>query len=409
MNRLSRGREPVFLQTSTTAAPTPTSTTRPMATPPRHGRSTLVHQHSAPPQLGDTGAAVPALVQLSAQAQLLQPELKAIFEKVQTVEQNFDQCKRELEQSKKELKQREEEMERIHQEHERALEVKKQRLREEVEQAKQNHQSMMCWQKEKLQQEIKAFEELKSEAKDSALAVIGGRDEVVTVEVGGERFRTNLSTLARYPDSNLLQLVVRVLKDYNKEKDKPKHIFIDRDSKHFKLILNFLRQGEEVLRGSSLRGADQHTLHDILCEVRYYQLPELERLIQRQMITLDKPIDLQHLITNERCFSSVRAGTTPAPKYTTTKAILLKEKNLTGITFDRVHFKHSTSFEGSVLARATFKECVFEAAINFTNADLFRASFDHCEGLCLGDRILLYGTNMTGVTFNPPLDNDGEN
>ena len=373
-----------------------------MATPPRHGRTALVHQHSAPPQLGDTGAAIPALVQLSAQAQVLEPELRAVLLKVQKVEQNFDQREKKLEQDR-------EEMQRKQQEHERALEMEKQRLWEEVKQEKQRQNSMMYWQKDKLQQEMKAFEELKSEAKDSALAVIGGRDEVVTVEVGGEKFRTNLSTLARYPDSNLLQLVVQVLKDYNKEKDKPKHIFIDRDSKHFKLILNFLRQGEEVLRGSTLRGADRHTLHDILCEVRYYQLTELERLIQRQMITLDKPIDLQHLITTERCFTSVRAGTTPAPKYTTTKAILLKEKNLTGITFDRVHFKHSTSFEGSVLARATFKECVFEAPINFTRADLYKASFDHCEGLCLGDRILLQGTNMTGVTFNPPLDNDGEN
>ena len=390
------------LQMSTAAVPTLTSTTRPMATPARHVRSTLVHQHSAPPQLGDTGAPVPALVQLSAQAHRLRPELVAVMEKVNEVERHFDQCERDL-------KQQREEMERVHEEHERALETEKQRLWEEVEQEKQKHESMMRWEKEKLQQEIKAFEELKSEARDSALAAIGARDEVLTIEVGGDKFRTSLSTLARHPDSNLLQLAVRVLKDYNKEKDKPKHIFIDRDSKHFKLILNFLRQGEEVLRGSSLRGADRHTLHDILCEARYYQLTELEHLIQRHMITLDKPIDLQHLITTERCFTSVRAGTTPAPKYITTKSILLKEKNLTGITFDRVHFKHSTSFEGSVLAKAKFKECFFEAAINFTNADLYQASFDHCEGVCFGERILLRGANMTGVTFNPPLDNDGEN
>ena len=349
------------------------------------------------PGSGDTGdgtpqGPVPALVQLTSQARLLQPEVVALMKKVQMLERNFDQRERELAQRQEELE-----------ESKREIEMKRERARAEIEIARKTHESAMRFERDHLQQEWKNFEETRAQARRSARAAIEDRDDVLTVEVGGEKFRTTMKTLGSNPDSNLLRLAAEVAGESPpSSRDRHKHIFIDRDSKHFRLILNFLRQGEEVLHGSILRGADRYVLHDILCEVRYYKLSDLERLIQRRVITLDKALDFQHLVTVEHCFASLKTTTTSNFKSMTTKSILLKQKNLTGITFDRVYFKHATSFEGSVLVGAKFRECFFEAAITFVNADLYQASFDHCEGLDF-ERLLFRGANMDRVTFNPPL------
>ena len=350
-------------------------------------------EHTQIPLQQGPGGAVPALVQLTAQARLLQPELVAVMKKVQTVERNFEQRERELVQRQEELE-----------ENRRQVNIERESAQEEIETARKNFESAMRLKQVYLQRERKNFEDTRAEARHAALAAMEGRDEILTVEVGGEKFRTTMSTLGSNPDSNLLQLAAKVVGECTpSNRDRPKHIFIDRDSKHFRLILNFLRQGEEVLRGSILRGADRYVLHDILCEVRYYKLADLERLIQRRVIALDKAMDFQHLVNAEHCFAALRPSTTSNLKYVTTKSILLKEKNLGGIVFDRVYFKHQTSFQGSVLDRATFRECLFEGAVDFTNADLYQASFDHCAGIDF-DRIILHEPNMRGVTFNPPLD-----
>jgi len=339
-----------------------------------------------------SGGPVPALVQLTSQTKLLQPELVAVMQKVQTLEKNFDQRERELAQRQKELE-----------ESKREIEMERKTALAEIENKRKTHESAMQFERDHLQQEWKNFEETRAQARRSARAAIEDRDDVLTVEVGGEKFRTTMRTLGSNPDSNLLRLAAEVAGESPpSSRDRHKHIFIDRDSKHFRLILNFLRQGEEVLHGSILRGADRYVLHDILCEVRYYKLSDLERLIQRRIITLDKALDFQHLVTVEHCFASLKTTTTSNFKSMTTKSILLKQKNLTGITFDRVYFKHATSFEGSVLVGAKFRECFFDAAITFVNADLYQASFDHCEGLDF-ERLLFRGANMDRVTFNPPL------
>lgn len=327
----------------------------------------------------------------SPSARYLLPEVTALMKKINSIEQHFGQKEEKLKQGFEALEKNTKEEERR---------IAEERKREELRMTweRQTHEDRIRWEKENLQREKKEFEKMKERSTATFI-----RQDMVTVDVGGEKFKTELRTLARYPDS-LFPEVVRVAEEH-RPPNKPRcdYIFIDRDGKHFRLVLNFLRQGEEVLRGTYLRNADQHLLHEILCEAKYYKLSALELLVQRQMITLERPQNFSQL-KDSGYFAPIRGGS--GIKYVTTQDILLKQKNLTGVIFEQVHFKHGTSFEGSILTKAVFRRCVFEAAINFSHADLYKATFDHCDGIQLSTLILLHNTNTEEVTFNPPLEEE---
>ena len=269
------------------------------------------------------------------------------------------------------------------------------------------------WEKEELQREKRELENMKSRA----AAINPSSQGRIILDVGGDKFKTELRTLLHHPNS-LFQELVRV---YEAERHRPSHrpqsednvIFIDRDSKHFRLILNFMRQGGEVLRGSALKSADRYMLYDILCEVKYYRLAELERLIQRRVVALDRPLAFDQIASKfqpmKKPSSATKAAGDANPYvFTTSQSIMLKEKNLTGVIFDRVHFQHPTSFERSILQKAEFRGCFFDAAINFTDCDLYGATFDHCKGVLLEEHLLITGACMEKVTFNPPLDDGSD-
>ena len=349
------------------------------------------HPHAGASAVSQQAPLAPFLQ--SEHAKYVYPEIVALVRKVNELDKQFGA-------KDAKLKQDAEALEKHHEEELRSIQAMKEKGEIEIGSQWEIHKYRMKWEKDNLQNEKREFEEMKARS-----AAANFRQEKVTLDVGGTKFKTEVRTLTSNPDSLLHEMAKLSLEAKLPGEDAK--IFIDRDPRHFRLILNFLRQGKEVLLGSDLRGADQRDLHEILCEAKFYKLSDLQQLIERRMVALEKPLQFSDLCpTILMLVPSHGQPHPPKYKHATKQGVQLEKKNLTGIVMERVHFKHPSSFEGSVLIGATFRQCCFDAAINFTNADLHKAKFDHCEGLVLSERFLLTGANMEETIFDPPLDED---
>ncbi len=204
----------------------------------------------------------------------------------------------------------------------------------------------------------------------------------VTLEVGGEKFRTQTATLVKYTDS-IFPKLVKALQERTPDKNN-RTIFIDRDSKHFKFILNYIRQGPSVMKGTTLNSKDvnEYFLTEIIEEIRYYRLPELEQLVQWKQIGRKPSTNLPTLVKEAYLTTQIpiqmQRKTQPF-KYMTTGKDWKKGENLTGLVFERVLFT-KVSFEWCVLTKATFKECAFRGFTAFKNSNLASTTFESCQG-----------------------------
>ena len=320
--------------------------------------------------LGTAGGGGVGLPQLTPGARFVQAECVQLMMKVQELDREFAQKEAALRQAQEEFKRE-----------------------------KETHQTRVQWEKEELKEGRLSFEEMKQA---SAYVADSEKEHLITIDVGGEKFRTDLRTLARHPDS-IFPKVAHITEQHQPpHKPRSDNIFIDRDSKHFRFILNYMRQGEEVMRGTALRNKDKYDLEEMLCETRYYHLHSLKHLLKRHKIRMEtNPLIFSGLVM-DKYFAATNQQTL---KYATTKQIIFKGMNMKDIVFESVHFKHTVSFEGSILEGAKFKQCRFDAAIKFTGADISRVSFDHCIGIS-PDRFEMDGKMAAkcDVTLNPPVD-----
>ena len=261
--------------------------------------------------------------------------------------------------------------------------------------AREIHEQRVTAAKEELAKERRAFEETKSA---SQYAVNEKEAHIVTLNVGGDKFWTDARTLHRQPDSIFPGLVGKL-----DRRRSDTSVFIDRDSKHFRFILNYMRQGEEVFRSTALRGKDALDLEEMICEARYYRLSGFMKLLERHRVRLlqKTPTTFMNLVTNKY----IKTPSLPNLPQETTQQHLFKGMNMAGIQFENVHFKHRVSFQGSILAGAKFKRCRFDAIIDFSDADISNVSFEHCVH-ATPDRFVMDGAaaEKCRVTFNPPVD-----
>ena len=78
-------------------------------------------------------------------------------------------------------------------------------------------------------------------------------DSIITIDVGGQIFKSHISTLTKFPDSALATMF-----NHREEgmapmaKTKEGDYFLDADPLHFREILHYLRYGKIVARDSSL-------------------------------------------------------------------------------------------------------------------------------------------------------------
>ena len=212
-------------------------------------------------------------------------------------------------------------------------------------------------------------------------AVLAENEQAIQIDVGGKLFKTSYKTLCRFPESTLAQLV-------NAKPDLPRSMFIDRDGQHFDFILRYLRSSDEeqIMHTVTRYGAD--TILDILEEAKYYNLRQLVKILKWGLIRYDT----KQGNVFERIDGSLVTKEPPLGE-----VVNLRELNFAGNTFDQVHFKHNTSFQGSVLERSVFSKCKFEASVSFIDADLRRAKFVECEFTL---PILVTGANWKDATLS---------
>ena len=263
------------------------------------------------------------------------------------------------------------------------------------------HQHKITFEREALKQEKEHFQEAQTRGIE-----ISGAQEPVTVEVGGEKFRTELRTLAKCKES-LFPSLVKSLHGHRRDEEgkgrRDPNIFIDRDGRHFRFILNYLRQGKNVMKSSAMKNVDEYTLEEILAEVRYYKIPELESLVLVKKTSL-KRVENFDSIKGNNVFREVRIPSITKIKYSTTQQTTIAERNLTNITFDGVLFKDPVTFENCVMVSARFIKCTFKSVVIFSGVDLRRAKFEHCDGVNLDQGFSFYNTEYSPQDFQvvPP-------
>ncbi|CAL2033837.1 unnamed protein product [Caenorhabditis brenneri] len=93
-------------------------------------------------------------------------------------------------------------------------------------------------------------------------------DNIVKLDIGGTLFKTSRSTLTKFDGFFKTMLETDILIT----KDESGAIFIDRDPKYFRLILNFMRDGQVKLPES------QREVEELCVEAEYYLLDGLVEL-----------------------------------------------------------------------------------------------------------------------------------
>ena len=118
------------------------------------------------------------------------------------------------------------------------------------------------------------LEELKSRMNTST-----SRSTIVKLNVGGEFFTTSVQTLTRDPSSILAAMVsterhLDPFFDLMEAKPQPLEngsFFIDRDGKHFRILLNYLRNKELILPDD----ANDTFLKELKAEAKFYKIMEV--------------------------------------------------------------------------------------------------------------------------------------
>ena len=121
----------------------------------------------------------------------------------------------------------------------------------------------------------------------------------INLNIGGRRFTTSLQTLTKDPDSMLAAMFS------GKFEVKPSEdgaFFIDRDGKHFRFILNYLRDGELIVpEGATF-------LKELEAEAKFYQIKGLlQELEDKMRECFEKSV----ILINEEHRSTLKAWLPP--------------------------------------------------------------------------------------------------
>ncbi len=265
-------------------------------------------------------------------------------------------------------------------------ELKAQELRKEsrqIEEKQKFNSEELEKSRQLLESERKDFEDEKQRFKELQNIVdeIAEQKNPITLEVGGDKFRTQISTLVKETQS-IFPRLVKALQTSTPDKAN-RTIFIDRDSKHFKFILNYIRQGPSVMKGTVVnsKNADEYFLYEILEEIRYYNLPELEKLIQWKIISQKPSTNLQKLIDQgylvKQVLPKMQLSFKPF-KYASSKKEW-QQQNLSQVLFENVIF-FDVLFDCCVLKDSIFRECAFKGTIRVKNTDLTGMKEENCQG-----------------------------
>jgi hypothetical protein len=90
--------------------------------------------------------------------------------------------------------------------------------------------------------------------------------DIVILDIGGYKYKTTINTLTKYPNTYFHALFSG---KYPIRKQQDGSIFIDRDGKHFRHILNFLRNGRIVYPENEV------DKRELMLEAEFYLLKDV--------------------------------------------------------------------------------------------------------------------------------------
>jgi len=208
-------------------------------------------------------------------------------------------------------------------------------------------------------------------------------------------------TLTKYPESRLSAIVKSHVNSHPEGTD----LFIDRDGRNFRIILNALRTGQICLPPPELWHDDDHELLEK--DLAYFQLPlkipqrpDFSRAtLCRNLIT--KGLEQQPFIGMRFCGLDLRnMGFNGTPEQKDGYCVLFRQCDFSGCKMERTVFAQVSltecEFGGALLSGCLFKGCRIDKC-SFVGCKLAGASshFHGCDfaGASLGK------TNFTSAFF----------
>ncbi|XP_027177187.1 FH protein interacting protein FIP2 [Coffea eugenioides] len=218
----------------------------------------------------------------------------------------------------------------------------------------------------------------------------GGFSSIIRLNIGGKKFCTTVDTLTHREPDSMLAAMFSGRHTLSHESDKG-YVFVDRDGKHFRHILNWLRDGAvPMLKDSEYL--------ELLREAEYYQLLglidgikiALSKKEEEELGTELTRIDIIKCIQSERVrFRGVNLSGLDLSKldlsyvdfgYACLKNVFFSRANLHCAKFRDV------DAEASIFHNATLRECEFTGA-NLRGALLAGANLQsaNLQDACLVD------------------------
>ena len=248
--------------------------------------------------------------------------------------------------------------------------------------------------KQQVEEEKKMWEQEK--AKIRTTFKFDDSEQRIMLDVGGTRYSTSRSTLTKYPES-MLGVMFSGRHDLETMKCSDGSFFIDRDGTHFRHILNYLRDGEEVIITFP---HSPETVRELLREAKYYQL---EGLVTALNLLWDCDVISQNDISDMFTSYSTSYDTdyslgSFSVSYKSTQAIAYKTKNMKGLSFNSMMFSHPVSFIDCDLTNTAFTYCYFGSDVIFKYCILDGTRFSYTYGLVTNSHNVSFTGSVTNKT-----------
>ena len=226
----------------------------------------------------------------------------------------------------------------------------------------------------------------------------------IVLDVGGMHFSTSRSTLTKYPES-MLGIMFSGRHDLETMQCKDGSFFIDRDGTYFRHILNYLRDGEEVIE-SFPKSPD--VLSELLREAKFYQLDGLVSMLGPLLRDID--VINQSKITplffscSSTYYNTEYGGHSINTSLQSKDKIMFKHKNMRGLSFNNIRFDHAVLFINCDLTNAYFQYCCFESDAIFEDCILDHTGFNYIKGLVTNScKVSFTGSKTDTTSFDSNL------
>ena len=318
---------------------------------------------------------------------------------IEGYQESAQKKEKEMEERAKQLDEKEAGMKKYLEEQEKEM---RERLEEEIKEMKTT-----------LAEEKQEWEEEKERVKKTKTF-----EKIVTLNVGGSRYTTTLSTLTKYPDS-MLGAMFSGRHALVQQEDGS--YFIDVDGEPFKYVLSYLRDREHGIYTLSLLGADD--LGHARYFSKYFQLQELETLalVYENQKKKGKGAQGLHVPNIQEGpsrydkYKGINIFTTTSHTHDVEYNVDKEENTLTctrictncynGLQIT-VGIYECTDFTGSFkqcnMSDFQFINCHFGEGFSFEGTILHNTVFQHCSGL-VSNKVHFAPWQVAQAKFQPEL------